>query len=315
MPEIIDKITSVELHQLGYEELLDCLKPALLECFGEVELKIEQSPDFQSKPWGLAASGLGGNSCIADIGGVDNLHYPENNYRSFQLDEVARRVGLPESFVMGPAAGVPKHSGGVLSEVIANSNLVSGETKSKMCKVTQDGKYLMDDYRSNEIVCLANVLLCEGKPSQVLHIRVSQRKGDVGLPGCIRKALDAAFPKTMVGLAGVFQITLGNIKAHVMPDFSGTELLNKQQVDNWLRFYEMKAPLICTSILLNSDPSNLGFRLEHTHFYSDHGDCGHYHIDTTPTQVEYDAYFVICKTAFRVNPPILTPERQKNQFK
>ncbi len=27
--------------------------------------------------------------------------------------------------------------------------------------------------------------------------------------------------------------------------------------------------------------------MEHTHFYSEHGEGGHYHNDTTPEEVEY----------------------------
>jgi hypothetical protein len=46
-------------------------------------------------------------------------------------------------------------------------------------------------------------------------------------------------------------------------------------------------------------------RMEHTHCFSDHGDGGHYHFDTTPENVEYEAYFNIAKIIYRVDlPPV-----------
>lgn len=73
----------------------------------------------------------------------------------------------------------------------------------------------------------------------------------------------------------------------------------------------MRAPVICLSVFLSRDTSNMGLRLEHTHFYSQHGDGGHYHFDTTPKEVEYEAYLVPAEEVFRINPPILDPNRTK----
>ena len=43
-----------------------------------------------------------------------------------------------------------------------------------------------------------------------------------------------------VGLGGVFLIKKGNIKIHVMPDFSCTPLQSEDDVNNWLNFYEAR---------------------------------------------------------------------------
>ncbi len=53
---------------------------------------------------------------------------------------------------------------------------------------------------------------------------------------------------------------------------------------------EPDSPLVCTSVFVSNDKHNLDLRQEHTHFYSKHGDAGHYHYDTTPETVEYLAF-------------------------
>ena len=50
----------------------------------------------------------------------------------------------------------------------------------------------------------------------------------------------------------------------------------------------------------------LDFRLEHTHCFSDHGEGGHYHHDTTPERVRYRAYLQLAERAVRIDPPTET---------
>lgn len=45
------------------------------------------------------------------------------------------------------------------------------------------------------------------------------------------------------------------------------------------------------------------FRMEHFHCYSDHGDGGHYHYDTTPADVSYLAYLNVAEYLFRIDRP------------
>jgi hypothetical protein len=59
----------------------------------------------------------------------------------------------------------------------------------------------------------------------------------------------------------------------------------------------MHAPLNYLSILLTEDTNNVGFRLEHSHFFSDHGQAGHFHFHITPKEVYYHSYFILCNEA------------------
>jgi len=56
------------------------------------------------------------------------------------------------------------------------------------------------------------------------------------------------------GLGGVFVVSEGKVKQHVMPDFSGPPLETEEQLNNWLKFYNMSTPLIALGTLVSSDP-------------------------------------------------------------
>ena len=61
-------------------------------------------------------------------------------------------------------------------------------------------------------------------------------------------------------------------------------------------------------ILFLSLPSikGLDLRVEHTHCFSDHGDGGHYHYDTTPSEVHYHAYYTVAEQLVRIDQPTHT---------
>jgi len=307
----VSRVSSIVLDEPNLEDIGGVFRSNLEKNFKKVEVNVIDCPDLSLNPWDLTTKGFGGHRKIADVGGVDNLLYPENNWKTFQLEEVANAVGIPKGFVMGPGAGAPKNCGGVNAELIANTNIGTNENKSKLCKILDNGQYKQEDYKSNEIGLLANLLICEGNPCKVIHVRCSERSSEMNFVSCMRKAIEHHYKEKSVGIAGIFEIKNGKINAHVMPDFPKRDLLSDKEVNEWLRFYEMKAPLTCQTVFINSDHQKLGFRLEHTHFYSKHGDGGHYHFDTTPSEVEYEGYFVTCEEAYRVNPPLISEERKQ----
>eukprot|EP01116_Phalansterium_solitarium_P006580 TRINITY_DN18909_c0_g1_i1.p1 TRINITY_DN18909_c0_g1~~TRINITY_DN18909_c0_g1_i1.p1 ORF type:complete len:310 (-),score=-30.09 TRINITY_DN18909_c0_g1_i1:166-1095(-) len=289
--------------------LATVLRTALTKNFKQVCVEVVESPDLSKQPWGLAARGLNGNCQIADVGGVDNLHYVENNFASFRMSDIAKTVGVANGFLMGPGAGSAPILK-VCSELMANTKL-DGTCLSKYAIVQPDGSYRQADYPHNEVGVLANLLVSEGMPGKVLHVKASERIGPLNFVSCMRQSLIEHFTEAhmAVGMAGVFQIKTGAIKAHVMPDFPKHDMLNATVVEKWLRFYEMHAPLTCLSVLVSHDHQKLGLRMEHTHFFSDHGDGGHYHHDITPADVDYEGYFVPAEAVHRIGPPHIDPAR------
>jgi hypothetical protein len=143
------------------------------------------------------------------------------------------------------------------------------------------------------------------KPRILIEIDVRQRLTDEheeenNFISVIRRSLKQ-YSKEPMALGGIFRVEKGTVKAHIMPDFVNEDLTTKEQVEQWLKFYDMQAPLNCLSVLLTEDIDNAGFRLEHSHFFSDHGQAGHYHYDITPKEVHYHGYFIVCEEAIIVD--------------
>ena len=116
----------------------------------------------------------------------------------------------------------------------------------------------------------------------------------------MRETLEAAYPKLALGLGGVFSIRQGQAKFHVMPDFSpcpintnevseaihtnhytivtltrlSTHLVCcEQEVNQWLKFYTVSAPLTVLSVFVSRDPG-LDLRVEHSHGWGEDGAQG-----------------------------------------
>jgi len=166
-----------------------------------------------------------------------------------------------------------------------------------------ESKYICKHYPSNDFGLLMNVLASKGEPGKVLEIKAAKRKGNLNFVSCMRSGLLSHYGiEKPVGLGGTFVLKSGEIKAHIMPCYPKNEILNQQHVEEFLKFYKMQAPLTCLSIFVTHDSANLGLRMEHTHFFSDHNQGGHYHYDTTPEIVEYFGYYVPCDEVYRVEP-------------
>lgn len=117
----------------------------------------------------------------------------------------------------------------------------------------------------------------------MIRIEAYRRTGSDNFITTIRKILTTHF-EAGVSLGGVFVIVKGKAKLHIMPDFSTVPLKTDEDVGNWLKYFEMNAPLVCLTAFHTRDPE-LDLRMEHTHCFSDHNQGGHYHYDTTPADV------------------------------
>jgi len=106
-------------------------------------------------------------------------------------------------------------------------------------------------------------------------------------------------------MGGVFVIEKGKAKIHVMPKFSETPLKTDSDVNSWLKFYNISAPLVCVGVFESHDPG-LDLRIEHFHCFSDHGEGGHYHYDVTPDDVQYTGFFSLAEKVYRIDRPQTT---------
>ena len=167
---------------------------------------------------------------------------------------------------------------------------------------TNDGSYTLKMATSTDFCILGNFYISKGQKGQVLEVKASKRTGPQNYPQCIREALAKHYGNKPVGLGGAFLVEQGKVRTHVMSNFSQTPLTTDEEVNEWLCFYEMSGPLVCLGYLVSHDPG-LDLRMSHFHCYSEHGDGGHYHNDTTADEVVYKGYFYGAEYLYRLDQP------------
>ncbi|XP_072040997.1 ester hydrolase C11orf54-like [Amphiura filiformis] len=302
-------VEQADLHIPELQELARVLQDGLGENFESVSVNVVDCPDLTQEPFTLAASGICGKSCLADAGGPPYLIPTPQINKTYSIDKIANEVGMPGAFALGAGAGHYQYVGTV-AELMPNVQLGSECTHEKnlthMSKVIpEDDSYKVEKYQSTNCSLMVNLFLSEGKPGKVLEIKASKRKGPENFVTCMRKTLQTKYGDKPVGMGGTFVMEKGKAKIHIMPEFSKTPITSNEDVNNWLKFYEMKAPLIALSVFVSNDPG-LDLRVEHSHCFSHHGDGGHYHYDVTPDEVSYLGYYVPAEKIYRVDRPQAT---------
>ncbi|XP_069767522.1 ester hydrolase C11orf54 homolog isoform X2 [Narcine bancroftii] len=253
------------LHVPSLQELCEVLQEGLKKNFAEVQVSVVDCPDLAQEPYTFAASGLCGKPRIADVGGVPYLLPLPQTDKIYNLNTIAEGVELPSAFILGASAASFKAVG-------VNAEL------------------------------MPNIFTKGNGKDEVVEVRSCRRTGQNNFVSCMRETLEKHFGDKPVGVGGTFLIQKGKAKIHIMPEFSSCPLNSDEELNNWLKFFDMSAPLICQSVFVSHD---LGFdlRVEHTHCFSHHGEGGHFHYDTTPDTVEYLGYFLPADYIYRIDRP------------
>lgn len=309
-----NKIEKVQLHVPSLEELRDVLQAGLEENFAEVQVSVVECPDLTQEPFNFPVKGLCGSPRITDVGGVPYLIPLAHKHKEYDMNTVAQKLELPGAFILGAAAG-PSGVLGMNSELVP---LVQTESEGKPAINSSyfstinpaDGQCLLEKFSDKHSGCnfglLGNLYACEGKTGKVLEVRVKRRTGSNSLVATMRKTLQHHYPDQSLALGGTSIVQKGKFKIHIMPrEFSACPLHTDAEVNKWLQFFEVDAPLICQSVLVSRDPG-LDLRVEHTHCFSHHGIAGHCYIDTTPDIAEYLGYYLPAEFVYRIDRPEMT---------
>ncbi|XP_028662648.2 ester hydrolase C11orf54 homolog isoform X2 [Erpetoichthys calabaricus] len=264
------------LHVPSLEELCTVLQNGLQESFASVQVSVVECPDLTQHPFSFPVQGICGHPRITDVGGVPYL------IPLAQIDKLIPLIWTEN-----------KDRCTVNSSYYSTVNM-----KDQTCVL---GKY-SDKFSDCDIALLGNLYACQGNPGKVVQIMATKRTGEYSLVTAMRKTLEKQYEKP-VAMGGTFIIQKGKAKIHIMPpEFSVCPLNTDDDVNNWLKYFEVSAPLICQSVLVSKDPG-LDLRVEHTHCFSHHGEGGHYYIDTTPESVEYLGYFLPAEFLYRIDRP------------
>lgn len=291
-----------ELHKPDLTAVSTALNKGLQKNFKEVTVTVEDCPDLTKQPWTLASPGICGEAKLIDCGGVPYLVPTPQKEKIYNFDKIASDIGNKDLFFIGAGAGGYHLLDGRNSEMMANLKVGTNENVQTHVAVDKENGCDLLKFPGKEFALLGNFLATKGLPGKVLKVHVKTRTGEDNFVKSIQNILLESYPNEMVGLGGVFVMKTGKAQLHVMPCFSETPLKTDEDVNNWLQFYEMSAPLICLSVFYNQD-KGMDVRVEHTHCFSHHGEGGHYHHDTTPVQVEYEGYFTIADQLCRIDRP------------
>ncbi|KAK7602618.1 hypothetical protein V9T40_008207 [Parthenolecanium corni] len=286
------------------EEVAKVLNSKLCDNFKEVCAEVVDCPDLTQAPFHLAAKGFGGNESIIEVGGHAFVQPLAQRDKIYDLRDFPKVVGDDKSFVIAAGAG-PWPFVKTCCEYIVNVIVDAKKVITPLSRIikTDAGKVklIITPSEESRYCLLLNAYTSRGESGKVIKVHCKKRTGKLDFISTIREAILAAFPDKVFGFGGVFVIAKGKAKFHVMQDFSSTPLNTDEELNNWLQFYEMLAPLSVVGTFVTKDPG-LGLRVQHFHGFSQ-TEGGHYHYDTTPDDVEYLAYFSPGKVLYRIDRP------------
>jgi hypothetical protein len=145
----------------------------------------------------------------------------------------------------GPWPLINKNCEGIVNLKASNGSVAN---ESHYVKLNDDGsKYTLHKNPPGEIrsALLGNLFLSEGRRNgKVLRVSCKKRIGEENFISAMRIACANHYTDKTVGVGGVFLLKEGKAKQHVMDDFSKTPIHTDDEVNNWLKFFNMPAPLI-----------------------------------------------------------------------
>lgn len=275
------------------------IKDALEKNFLDVSVEIVQNPDLTQEPFYLASPGIGGDATIIEFGDNDYLMPHVDQSRVYDLVPLIREIEnyhTKSFFACGSGAGPYKR----LSEEVYNIQVHQNgsiDNESHIIRIAKDGGIEVRKVPNHETRAslLGNIFLSEGKSEKVLKVLAKNRTGEENFITAMRKGLTETFSDDqIVGLGGVFVMNAGMAKVHVMNPVLETSLETIEDLNKWLTWHEVSAPLICAGDFV-SQQTDFELRFHHFHCFSKNNQGGHYHDDTTPAVVEYEGYFNVAE--------------------
>ncbi|XP_054380925.1 ester hydrolase C11orf54 homolog isoform X11 [Pongo abelii] len=250
-------------HVPSLEELAGVMQKGLKDNFADVQVSVVDCPDLTKEPFTFPVKGICGKTRIAEVGGVPYLLPLVNQKKVYDLNKIAKEIKLPGAFILGAGAG-PFQTLGFNSEFMP---VIQTESEHKppvngsyFAHVNPaDGGCLLEKYSEKchdfECALLANLFASEGQPGKVIEVKAKRRTGPLNFVTCMRQTLEKHYGNKPIGMGGTFIIQKGKVKSHVMPaEFSSCPLNSDEEVNKWLHFYEMKAPLVCLPVFVSRDP-------------------------------------------------------------
>lgn len=308
----------VPLNPPSLDDVAAAIHSGLKSNFATAHASVSVPPDLRQAPFHLAGPGLSGSPRIADVGGTANLRPSPSLDKKYDLVTISKLMDMPQEggLLLGAGAG-PFFVLGVNTELMPNIAWGSASQDGQLNNCTHYAQVVEGD----QVLCqkiedstgfglMCNLLGCDGQTGPLIHVTAKGRTGKLNFTEAIQKAIGDGYGERLISVGGVFVIRSGKVKMHVMPDFPRQPFQDDKDVDRWLRFYDMQAPIVCLSALHAGDDGDLNLRREHTHCFGapegpNAGQTGgHYHFDLDETMdvVEYEGWFNVAEVLYRIDP-------------
>ncbi|XP_050534412.1 ester hydrolase C11orf54 homolog isoform X2 [Daktulosphaira vitifoliae] len=277
--------------------------PELSKNFKRVSIEIVQCPDLTQSPFFLVSEGLSGNENIIDVGSPSYLFPIVNKDKVYKFEDLQQITGSDQIFIIGASGSAWPYHGELAANFFKSGNNVKNDTR--IVKINHEKQNCITEklpINETRFAFLANYYSSNGLKGEVLRIECEKRIGPLDFLTSIRQALTKFYGNKLVGLGGVILIETGKVKVHVMPEFSKTPINSEDDLNKWLKFFEIPTPLVGLGYFVSHDPG-LDLRLQHFHLYSEHGVGGHYRCDTEPATIKYTAYLNVANNLYRVDQP------------
>ncbi|KAJ5095954.1 hypothetical protein NUU61_005310 [Penicillium alfredii] len=180
-------------------ELAAVIERPLRSNFATATASVVQCPDLRQPPFHLAASGLSGNPCVADIGGQQNLFPTLNLNAKYLLSSLAGDMQI----------GVNNN----------NNNNTPDFNNTDSLKVTNGTRVIQINPKTQSPTCdptpstnsalMLNLYGSDVKPGPVLKITARARTGEKNFTNCILEGLQEVYGESQpVSLGGAFLLKL-----------------------------------------------------------------------------------------------------------
>ncbi|TPP59028.1 Ester hydrolase C11orf54 [Fasciola gigantica] len=248
-----------DLHCPKLDDIAYALQSHLKDCFSQARCCVVDCPDLTKPNFGLTKPGLGGSETLCDFGSFDYLLPTPDKNKRYDLLDAFKHTNVNSGCIFGAAAG-PHFISGVASELTVNLSCEKDKASenSSLCG-SFDCKHqgpLATLSKNTNFAMLGQMFLCEGTQGKVLELVCSSRTRPGKFDAMLREALTSAFGgrDLPVGLGGVIVQETGKCSFHVLPEFSSEKLDTPDKVKQWLKFFEMDAPVISVGTVISHDP-------------------------------------------------------------
>ncbi|XP_050447608.1 ester hydrolase C11orf54 homolog [Cataglyphis hispanica] len=315
------------------EELAERLQNGLEQHFEEATVEWVDCPDLTQEPFCLTSSGLCGDEILLEIGGMSQLFPRPQGMFNYYFSDILKEIysSHTNALIIGAGIGMRRNMK-QLNELFVNASFcrsrVSVESfffnnRSRLAYLDEEtGEYAINLITDeNELSCYphGNFFISEGKPGKVLKVQAKNCIGSYFLTA-MQDAL-YGYSRDMtkfVGLGGTFVMKSGTALAHIIPSSWNDELKTAKDINNWLHYCHLEAPVIAVGTLINDSSyyekscenageNAYGLTQSHFHVYSMFamsfpGKGGHFHREIEPkSEVEYLGYFKPAKMFYHIN--------------